>query len=326
MITKAEGWMVRALLAGILGGWGSVAVSQEFPARAVRVLVGYAAGGAPDVVARSLGPQMGAALGQPITVENRPGAGGLPAMQELLRSAPDGYSMIITDVGGYAILPSMRPGVYDSVKDLHALGQATTNAVYITVNNKIPAKTMPEFIALVKSKPGQYNYGSAGIGTLHHLFMEAVKAAYGLDMQHVPYKGSGQSVVALLNGDVPIAIAATTATQQFVKDGRLRLLAASTKERDKLAPDVPSASEFGSPDLDFGGDMGYFALAGTPKPVADKLAAALAKAVLSPEFAARVGALGTNVMYRSPEQFAEAVRSANARYQKIVKLAGVKAE
>lgn len=323
---KPARWIAHTLLAGVLAGWGPVALSQEFPAKPVRVLVGYAAGGTPDVVARFLGQQMGTTLGQPIVVENRPGAGGLPAVQELLRSAPDGYTMQIIDVGGYAILPAMRPGAYDPVKDLQAIGQATTNAVYITVNNKIPAKTMPEFIALVKSRPGQFSYGSAGIGSLHHLFMEAVKVAFGLDLQHVPYKGSGQSVIALLNGDVPMAIAGPTATQQFVNEGKLRMLAGSTKERDKLAPDVPSAAEFGQPDIDFGGDMGYFAPAGTPRPVVDKLAAALAKAVLSPEFAARVGALGTNVMYRNTDQFAEAVRAAVPRYQRVVKLAGIKPE
>src|SRR5262249_35017257 len=157
----------------------------------MRVLVAYAPGGTPDVVSRFLATSMSASLGQSVTVENKPGAGGLPAVQELIRSAPDGYTMLICDVGQFAILPAMRPGTYDPVKEMQALAQATTNSVFIMVNNSVPVKNMQEFMALIKSKPGQFNYGTPGIGTVHHLFMEAVKAAYGLNMQHVPFKGSG---------------------------------------------------------------------------------------------------------------------------------------
>ena len=318
--------MGRAALAGFLAGFAAAAQSQEFPVKPMRVIVPYATSGTPDVVARFLGQQMSVTLGQPVNVENRPGAGGLPAVQELIRSAPDGYTMLIGDVGQYAILPALRPGSYDPVNDWRTLGQITINAVFVMVNNQIPAKTMPEFIALVKSRPGHYSYGSAGVGTVHHLFMEAIKVAYGLDMVHVPFKGSSQTVPAMLNGDIPICICGVTTTQQFIKEGKLRVLAASTKGRDKLAPDVPSASEFGNPDLDFASTQGYFVPAATPRPIMDKLAAALAKAAQSPEFLAREVQLGTVVAYLAPEPFAEYVRASYARYQRVIKAAGIKTE
>lgn len=245
-------------------------------------------------------------------------------MQETLRSPADGYTMVIADVGPFAIVPAMRPGVYDPVKDLQAIGQATTNAVYVMVNSDLPAQTMQEFVALVKSQPGKFNYGSPGIGTIHHLFMEALQSAFGLRLNHVPFKGSGQMVISLLSGDVMIVITGTTTTQKHVDTGKLRILAGSTRERDPLTPNVPSAAEFGHPDLDFGGDQGYFVRAGTPKPIVDKLASAVGKAVQSPEFAAQASKLGTNVKYRNADEFGELVRRSYERYQQVVKLAGIK--
>ena len=319
--------LLNMLFAAAIAVSATCVPAQEFPSRPMKVLVAYAPGGTPDVVSRFLGPLMTASLGQPIVVENKAGAGGLPAVQELIKSPPDGYTMLIADVSQYAILPAMRPGLYDPVRELQPLAQITTNSIFIMVNNTIPVKNMQEFLALVRAKPGQLNYGSPGVGTLHHLFMEAVKAAYGLNILHVPFKGSGQTVISLLNGDIPMAIAGVTTTQQQIKEGKLHAIAASTKERDKvLAPDVPSASEFGAPDIDYAGDQGYFLPVGTPKAVAEKLGAALAKATLSPEFAARAGALGTIVQYRNAEQFAELVRASYPRYQRVIKLAGIKPE
>ena len=319
--------LMRGMLAGLLALSAGVSLAQEFPAKAMRVIVCYPPGGTPDVVARFLGQMMTASLGQAITVENKPGAGGIVGVTELINSAPDGYSMIIADVGPYAIAPAMTPGAYDPVKSLQPLGQVTTNSVFVMITPKIPAKNMQELLALIKSRPGLYNYSTPGVGTVHHLFGEALKAAYGLNLNHVPFKGSSQILPSMLNGDVSIAIIGMTNTPEHIKAGKLLVLAASTRERDKLfAPDVPSASEFGAPDLDYAGDMGYFVPAGTPKPIADKLAAALAKAATSPEFAARGKSLGVIVQYRNAEQFGELVRVSYARYQKIVATAGIKAQ
>jgi len=315
----------RALTAGLLAGIAGLAAAQEYPNKPIKVLVPYAAGGTPDVVARFQANLLNATLGQPITVENKPGAGGLPAVQELMRSAPDGYTFMIADVGQYAIVPAMRPGVYDPIKDLQPLVQTMTNSVFLMSNTSIPVNNMKDLIALIKANPGKYSYGSPGIGTIHHLFMEATKIAYGLDVQHVPFKGSSQTIISLLNGDVAMCICGVTTTQQQIKEGKIKVFAASTKERDmKLAPDVPSASEFGAPDLDFGAPSGYFAPAGTPRPIVEKLSAALARAVQSPEFAARAPALGTIVEYRNTAQWTELVHSAYPRYVRVVKLAGIK--
>ena len=319
-----SGAFARGLAAVILTA-GALSVSaQDYPSRPIRLLVGVAQGGTPDVVSRFFSQLMSGPLGQQVVVENKMGAGGLVAAQELVKAAPDGYTMMVMDVGQYAIGPAMRPGTYDPVKDLQPLAQATTNAVFVTVSSRLPATTMQEFVTLVKSKPGEYTYGSVGVGTIHHLFMEALMSSFGLKMTHVPYKGSAQTLVALLGGDLMIAIAGVTTMREHVNSGKVRLLAASTRERDPLAPTVPSAAEFGHPELDYAGDLGYFLPAGAPRPVVIKLADALGKAIQGPEFAARATALGTQVKYRNPEQFAELVAASYSRYQRIVKQAGIK--
>lgn len=309
-----------ALLASPVG-------AQDFPQKPVRMVIGFPPGGTPDVIARALAQPMGGALGQPILVDNKVGAGGLNGIQDLLRSPADGYSILMADVSVFAILPAMRPGVYDPTKDLIPLGNAITSPVYLMINSGVPAKTFPEFVDLAKSKPGQYSYGTPGVGTLHHFFMEAIKLHFGLNIQHVPFKGVAQMTVSLVGGDVQAGIVAMTAARPFIRDGKIRAIAASTRERDPvLSPDVPTVYEFGAKDIDYAGDIGLFAPVRTPKAAVDKLAAAVAKAVQDPDFVAKAPSMGANALYRNPEVFGESVRASYARFQNLIKATGIQAQ
>ena len=299
-------------------------LAQEFPSRTVRLLVPYAPGGQPDNIARALAPSISASLGQSFVIENRPGAGGLTAVQEVARSAPDGYTLLSADAGQWAVLPALRPGVYEFDKIMTPITLVNTSALYIAVRSAVPAKNIQEFLALVKSKPGEFSYGSSGNGSVHHLFTESFKAAMGLDIVHVPYKGSSQMVQGLLAGDIAIGIAATASTSAFVKSGQIRLLVATTRERSRLTPDVPSMGDLGQPDLNFAGESAYFAPVGTPRAVIDRLSNAVAKAVQQPEIAQRMESLGIELIHRNPEQTAQHIRGDVARYAKAVKISGAK--
>ncbi len=319
-------WFSRVLLGSATFALCQIALAQDFPSRPIKLLIGYPPGGVPDTVGRAIAPVMQSLLGQPFIVENRPGAGGLTAVQEVLRSPADGYTLLSADSAQWAILPALRPGTYDPEKAFAPVAMVTTNSVYITVRSSLGVKSLQEFIALMKSKPGAFSYGSSGNGSVHHLFMESFKAAAGLDIQHVPYKGSVQQVQALLAGDIPIGIAGGTATAAYVKSGQMRLLLTSTRERSKLTPDVPSMGDISLPELDFAGSVGYLAPAGTPRSAIERLTAAIAKAVHQPELMQRFESVGVESFYKTPEQYAEIIRADVPRYVKAVKISGAKVD
>ena len=318
-------WCRVTLLAAALAAFGS-AQAQEFPSRAIRIIVPYAAGGVPDPLTRTLGSMMSPLLGQQIIVENKPGAGGVPAMQDLMRSPADGYTLSYADAGLWAVQPALRPGIYDPMKEFTPLGTAVMSIIFVVVREDLGVRTIQELIALAKSKPGQLSYGSSGSGSLHHLFMESFKAATGLDMQHIPYKGSSQQVQALLAGDVPIGVGGGSATSPQVKAGKLRWLVATTRDRSKLTPDVPSMSEIGLSDLNFAGDVGYFAPAGTPRAAINKIADAINKALQQPDVVQRVNTAFLEPLFRNPDQMAETVKADKERYAKAVKISGAKVD
>lgn len=293
--------------------------------RPIKILVGYAPGVTPDVVTRILAGAMGTILNQNIVVENRPGAGGWLAVQELIKSPPDGNTLVCLDPGQWAVLPAIRPGLYDPLKALAPVGLAYTSPLYLVVMDTFPAKNLQDLIGLIKTNPNAYNYGSSGNGTFHHLFMESFKAKAGLQVTHVPYKGGSQALQGLLSGDIQILVGGPT-TEAYVKAGKMRRLVVASRERWRTAPDVPSMSDVGMPDLQFVGDVGYFAPAGTPKPVVDRLTDGLAKAVRLPDFVDKAPLLGIGIQYKTPAQLLELVRDDIPRYQQAVKVSGAKAE
>jgi tripartite-type tricarboxylate transporter receptor subunit TctC len=317
---------MRALVLLLFCVAGQVA-AQDWPAKPVRMLVPYAAGGLPDTMTRILGARLGEAIGQQVVVENRGGAGGIAGTEAVAKSAPDGYTLLVADVGQVAINPHLYVKLsYDPLKDLAAVSLLGTTSLFLVANPAVPAASFAELVALARARPGQLNYGSSGTGSIHHLATEALKAALRLDIVHVPYKGMGQAVPALLGGQVSILYSALPAIESHVKAGRLKLLAISTLKRSAQAPDVPTVAELGVPGYDFGPEIGVLAPAGIAPAVLARIAAEIGKAVRHPEVAQRFVQLGIEPVGSSPESYGARIRAAYERYAQVVKTSGARAE
>jgi tripartite-type tricarboxylate transporter receptor subunit TctC len=299
--------------------------AQSYPIRPVKLIVPYAAGGLPDTMARLVGQKIGDALGQQLVVENRGGAGGIVGTSEVAKSAPDGYTLLVADVGQIAINPHLFSRLpYDPLKELVGVSLIGTSALYLVAHPSVPANNMKELVALVKSQPGKLSYGSSGLGSIHHLATEALKTGLGLDIVHVPYKGTGQSVPALLGGQVALLYAALPSIESHVKAGKVKILAVSTPQRSPQAPEVPTVAESGVPGYDFVAEIGLYAPAGTPPDIVARLAAEVAKAVKQPEVALRFKQLGIDPVGSTPATLAAINRVNYEKYARVVKLSGAK--
>ena len=303
----------------------STAFAQDYPNKPIRVIVPYAAGGLPDTMARLVGAKMGEALGQQIVVDNRGGAGGIVGTTEVAKAAPDGYVLLVADVGQIAINPHLFAKLpYEPLKDLVGVSLLGTAALYLVAHPSVPANSMQELIALVKAQPGKFSYGSSGIGSIHHLATEALKVGLGLDIVHVPYKGTGQSVPALLGGQVQLLYTALPSIESHFKAGKVKIFAVSTSLRSPQAPEVPTVAELGVPGYDFVPEIGLYAPAGTPRDVVAKLAAQAARAVKSAEVAARFKQLGIDPVGSTPESLAQMNKVNYEKYARVVKASGAK--
>jgi tripartite-type tricarboxylate transporter receptor subunit TctC len=303
------------------------AQAQDWPNKPVRMIVPYAAGGLPDTMTRLVGVRLSEGLGQQVVVENRGGAGGISGTEAVAKSAPDGYTLLVADVGQVAINPHIYAKLpYDPVKDLAAVSLLGTTTLFLVAHPSVPANTFQELVTLVKAQPGKLNYGSSGTGSIHHLATEALKAALGLDIVHVPYKGTGQSVPALLGGQISLLYSALPSIESNVKAGKVKLLVASTLKRSAEAPDVPTVAEMGVPGYDFAPSIGVLAPAGTPAAVVQKISAEIAKALKHPDVAQRYKQLGIEPVGSTPEAYAAMNRAAYEKYGQVVKVTGTKAE
>lgn len=300
--------------------------AQELPAGQMRIIVSTAAGGNSDFLARTISPHLSATFGRQITIDNRPGGGGTIAMQELARSAADGLTMILLNPSEWAVYPALRPGAYDPIKDLAPVGMLMATAMYIVVPASFPAQNLQEFVAVIRANPGKFNYGSIGNGSIHHLAMEMWRVPLGLDMVHVPYKSSSQSVPAVLAGDIQMTMAGLTAVKAHLESGRLRLMGSTLKRPNKGAPTVPSLASAGVPDYEIDASAALFAKSGTPKAAIDQLSAALNKALADPEVIARFESVGSEVRPTTPEGLGEIVRNDMKIYGDAVRMTGTKIE
>jgi tripartite-type tricarboxylate transporter receptor subunit TctC len=302
-------------------------VAQEFPSRPIKVVVPYAAGGLPDTMTRIVGIRIGEQLGQQIVVENRGGAGGITGTEAVAKSAPDGYTLLVADVGQVAINPHLFSKLpYDAERDLAPVTLLGTTGLFLCVHPSVPAGSFKELIAYIRGHPGHVNYGSSGAGSIHHLATEALKVAFGLNMVHVPFKGMGQAVPALLGGQVTLLYSALPAIEQHVKAGRVKLLAVSTAKRSTQAPDIATVAELGVPGYDFAPEIGVLAPGGTPAPVIQRLAAEFARAVKHPETVKRFGQLGIDAVGSTPAEYAAMIRAASRRYAEVVRISGAKVD
>lgn len=302
-----------------------LARAQDYPVRPVKIVVPYAAGGAPDVVARVIAQRLSEALSQQFVVENRPGAGGIGAVVAVAKSAPDGYTLLVADVAQTAINPHLFADLpYDTLRDLVPVTNIANSPLFVAVGASVSIASLGELIAYARGNPGRLSYGSAGIGSIHHIAMESLKAAAGIDIVHVPYKGSGQSVPAFLTGEVQVVVSALPALGPHVKSGRAKLLAATSPARSAQAPDVPAVSESFA-GYDFVAEIGLLAPAGTPARAVSTLSREATKAAAHPESAARFVALGMEpAASGTPEAYAERIRRNLDRFASAVKVSGAK--
>ena len=303
------------------------AAAQDWPSKPIRLIVPYAAGGLPDTMTRIIAPRLAEALGQQVLVENRPGAGGIAGSEAVAKAAPDGYTLLVADVGQLAINPHLYAKLpYDPLRDFTAVSLVGTSVLFLVAHASVPAANFAELVALVRARPGQLNYGSSGNGSIHHLATEALKAALGLDIAHVPYKGTGQAVPALLGGQVSLLFSALPSIESHVKAGKLKLLAASTAARSLEAPDVPSIAELGVPGYDFMPEIGVVAPAAMPAAIVQKLSAAIARAARHPDTVQRFAQMGIVPVGSTPEAYAAVNRASYEKYAKAVKVSGAKAD
>jgi len=306
----------------------TLASAQAYPNRPIRIVVPYAAGGQPDVVARVVAKQMSVSLGQPITIENISGGSGVAAITSVISSPADGYSLIVLDAGHWAINPAARTTAlpYDPVRSFTPVGLLSTSSLFLAVHESVPAKTLPELVSLIKEKPGVLNYGSSGIGSVHHLTIEAMKQSLGLNVVHVPFRGTSQSVPALVGNQVQMVVASLTGLAQFENAGRIRILGANTIARSPLAPHIPPISDV-APSLDFPGQVGLLGPAGMPGDVVARISAAIADAVKSPDVVTGLKSAGVEPAPSStPETLTSRIRDDGVRYGALIKATGIKLE
>jgi tripartite-type tricarboxylate transporter receptor subunit TctC len=303
------------------------ASAQAFPNRPVKVVVPYAAGGLPDTIARLVGQKLGESLGQQMVVENRGSAGGIVGTNEVAKAAPDGYTLLVADVTQIAVNPHLFSSLpYDPLKELTGVSMLGTSPLYLVAHPSLAANDMKELIALVHSQPGKISYGSSGLGSIHHLAMEALKTGLKLDLVHVPYKGTGQSVPALLGGQVGLLYSALPSIESHVKAGKVKILAISTAQRSPQTAEVPTVAESGIPGYEFIAEIGYYAPAGTPREIVSRLAAEAQKAVKQPEVVQRFRQLGIDPVGSTPDAYNAANRASFEKYANVVRAAGVKIE
>jgi tripartite-type tricarboxylate transporter receptor subunit TctC len=298
----------------------------KYPNKPVRVVVPYAAGGFPDTVARIVGQKLGDRWGEQVFIDNKPGGNGVVSAQFVMGSAPDGYTLLVTDNSMIAINPSLYPKLPYDKKDFIPVSMMASAPLYMVLNPSIPANTLKEFIALVKANPGKYAYGSSGIGSTHHLCMESFKATLGLDMIHVPFKGTAQSVPATVAGDVAVTLSAGPSVLGFAKQGKLKMIAVNSARRASLSPELPTIAEAAIPGFNFAPTIGLYAPAGTPPEIVRQISADIAQVVKMQAVIDNMHTLGIDPVGSTPEEYTAALKDDTERYSKVVKQANVKME
>jgi tripartite-type tricarboxylate transporter receptor subunit TctC len=301
--------------------------SQGYPLKPIRLVVPFAPGGSSSIVARTFAIEMEKGLGQPIVVENKGGGGGNVAMVEVARADPDGYTLIIGHVGSLAMNPFMYDKLpYDVDRDFAPVSLLAIVPAIFVVHESVPAKDLREFVALVKKQPGKLYYGSAGNGSAGHLAMEYLKQVTGMDIQHVPYKGTGPNIVDLVAGRTQAASAGTPPLLPHVKSGKLRVIAVGTTKRLHSLPDVGTVAEQGYPGFETSQWYGLNVPAKTPEAVVKRLAAEAAKAAKGSVLAERFAAEDAEAVGSTPAEYAAWIKKEQARWSKVVRAANVKAD
>ena len=311
----------------ILATFAAIASAQAWPSKPVKYIVPFAPGGTTDILARTIGEKLSVALGQPVVIENRPGAGGGVGAEFTAKSPPDGYTIMGGTISTHAINASLYSNLpYDPVKDFTAITLIARVPNMLVVNPDIPARNVSELIALLKANPNKYSFASSGNGTSQHLSGELFKSMAGVEMQHIPYKGSPPALQDVMGGQVAMTFDNITTAWTLAKSGKLRALAVTTAKRSSVAPDVPTLAESGLPGFEIGSWQGVFAPAGVPPEIVRRLNTEIVKILNTPEVKEKLAALGAEVVANSSEDFTTLVKSEVLKWSDVVKKSGAKVD
>ena len=307
--------------------WARSARAQgAYPNQQIRFIVPYSPGGLPDTVARITAKRLSERLGQSVVIDNRPGANGVVAAQAMLSAVADGYTLMVTDDSMFTINPLLYKSItYDAKKDFVAVAMIATAPLFLAVNPAVPANTFQELVALVKSRPGEFAYGSSGVGSTHHLCTEAMKSALGLEIRHIPYKGTGQSVPAVVGNQVAMVFSAFPSLAGFVKSGQVKLLVVNTPRRSMFAPAVTALGEL-IPGFDFAPNIGIFAPARTTAGVVQRISEEVVRLVKEPDVIQTFNTAGIEPTGGGPAEYAKVLEREAERDARAIKAAGLKAE
>jgi tripartite-type tricarboxylate transporter receptor subunit TctC len=317
----------RTMLVAAIAAFAGAAGAQTYPNKPIRIIVPFTAGGTSDILARALGPHISAAWGQPVIVENRTGANGNVGADFVAKSAPDGYTMLLSDVGALAINPSVYASMpFDPVKDFSPIVMVSYSPHVLAVHPSVPVSSVQELIAYAKANPGKMNFANSGTGGAPHLAGVEFAARTGVQWTYIPYKGGSAAVIDVIAGNANVLFNGMLATYPSVKGGRLKGLAVSSAQRVPSAPELPTVAESGLPGFVTGSYQGLLAAAGTPRDIVAKLNAEFTRILNTAEMKEMLAKQGTEVRAGTPEALGTFIAEEKTRWAKVVREAGIKAE
>src|SRR5436190_9664444 len=318
---------MRRLVATLVFCAAATAFAQPYPSKPIHLIVPFPPGGGNDTVARALAQQLGPDLGQPVVIDNRPGAGGSVGAELAARAPADGYTLFLAGVGSHAVNPNLHAKLpYDAVKDFAPITLVASAPSVLVVNPGVPARTIDEFTAFARANPGKLNYASNGNGSAAQLAAAMYESMAGVKMVHVPYKGIAPAMTDLMSGEVQLMFGTIVALVPHIQSGKLRALAVTSTKRSALLPEVPTLAESGLPEYQAGSWYGILAPAGTPREVIERLHGAIVKALRQPDVAKRLAAEGAEVIGSTPDEFGAHLKAEIARVGKVVRAAGIRIE
>ena len=321
------GLVLSVTLAASVSHSSCAADGETYPNRPIRLIAPFVPGGPTDIIARVVAQKMGDNLKQTVVVDNRGGAGGSVGMQLAAASAPDGYKLVLGSSGNLAVNPALEPNLpYHPLRDFQPITQTTSGPQILVVPVSLQAKSVQEFIALAKAKPGQLNYASGGSGTTTHLGVELFKMAAGVNIVHVPYKGTGQALTDVMTGQVQMMMSSALPALPHVKSGKLRGLAVTSAKRAAAYPELPTLSESGLPGFETTSWHGMLLPAKTPKGLSERVHAELVKVLTAPDVKERFAGLGMDTVASTPAQFSTYIRSESQKWEKVIRTIGIKSQ
>jgi len=320
---------MRKLIAALFlcaAGLSHAQPNSTYPSKPIHLIVPFPPGGGNDTVARAIAQQVSPELGQPVVIDNRPGAGGAVGAELAAKAPPDGYTLFLAGVGSHVVNPNVHKVPYDPIRDFAPVTLIASAPSVLVVNPRVPAQSIAEFTAYARANPGKLNYASNGAGSAAQLAAAMYETMAGVKMVHVPYKGIAPALTDLLGGEVQLMFGTVVALVPHIQAGRLRALAVTGKKRSALLPEVPTLRESGLPEYEAGSWYGIEAPAGTPRAIIDQLNAVIVKALRQPDVARRLATEGAEVIGSTPEEFGAHIKAEGERVGRIVRAAGIKAE